>query len=146
MNHVSSSLKSTRFAELSVIGSDALIEMDVLLRIAGVAELREEVDHVLDAFARAGEGDFVILVGDPDVEPGVLRELDAALERVEVHRGESEALGGGVEEIVAVRILDQILPRVVDGRLVRAFASEIVRQIEWLDDLIEELGVALGRS
>jgi len=59
-------------------------------------------------------------------------ELDAALQRIEVHRGESEALGGGVEEIVAVRILDEVLARILDGRLVRAFASEIVRQIEWL--------------
>ena len=46
--------------------------------------------------------------------------------------GEAEALGGGVEEIVAVRIFDQVLPRIIDGRLVRAFASEIVRQIEWV--------------
>src|SRR5205085_11523128 len=87
----------------------------------------------------------VVFIGDPDVEPRVLRKLYAAVQRVEGDRGEAEALGGGLQEIVAMRVIDQMLPRILDRRLVRAFASEIVRQIEWADDLIEELRVSFCR-
>src|SRR5712692_3625287 len=118
--------------------------MDVLLGIGRVAELREKIDQILNAFARSGQRDLIVFIGDPDIEPGVLRQLDAALEGVERDGCESKAFGGGVEEIVAVRILHQVLPGVLDGRFVSALAPEIVRQIERSDDLIEELSVAFG--
>src|SRR4029077_16387042 len=50
-----------------------------------------------------------------------------------------------LEEVVAMRIFDEVLPRVFDGRLVRALAAEVMRQIEGADDLIEELRVTLDR-
>src|SRR4029079_2773290 len=125
-------------------GHDPAVEVDVLLGVAGVAELREQIDHVLKPVARAGEGHLVVRVGDPDVTAGVLRQLDAALQRVERDRGKTEALGRGLEEIVAVRVLDQVLARVVDGRLARLLAPEVVRQVEGANELFEDLRVPLG--
>src|SRR5207237_612295 len=57
---------------------DIAVEVNVLLGIVRVAKLREEVDHVLQPLARAGEGDLFVLVGAPGVEPGALRPLHGA--------------------------------------------------------------------
>jgi hypothetical protein len=36
-----------------------------------------------------------------------------------------------------VRIFDQLLPRVLDGRLIRPLPAEVVAQVEGADDLVE---------
>ena len=81
----------------------------MLLGIARVAQLRQEINQILNPFARAGECDFVVLIGDPHVEPRVLWQFDAALECVERDGSEAEAVSGRFEEVVAVRILDEVL-------------------------------------
>ena len=86
---------------------------------------------------------LVVFVRDPDVQPGVLRQLDH-FERLPRDGGEAKALRGGEEEVVAMRIVDQILARVVERSLVGALATEIVTEVERTDDLIENLGVTLG--
>ncbi len=57
--------------------------------------------------------------------------------------GESEAFGRSDEELVAVRVLDEVLAGVVDGRFVGSFPAEVVAQIERSQDLFEDLGVAV---
>ena len=47
------------------------------------------------------------------------------------------AVSGRFEEVVAMRIFDQMLARILDRRFVRALAAEVVRQIEGANDLIE---------
>ena len=73
-----------------------------------------------------------------------LTEVTRMADETERDGGEAEARGGDREEVVAVRIFDQVLPRVLDCGFVRALAAKIVRQIERSDDLIEELRVAFG--
>src|SRR5436189_3312245 len=121
------------------------IEMDVLFGISRVAELRQEIDQVLNALARSGQRDFVVLVGDPEVEPRLLRQFDSPLERLARDRGKAQPLCGSEQEVTAMRIFDQMLTRILDRRLVGALAPEVVAEIERPDDLVEKLRVTFRR-
>src|SRR2546423_14259868 len=102
-------------------------------------------NEVLDALLCPGQGAFIALIGDPDVEPRIFRQLDPTLQCVERDWSEAEACGGGLEEVVAVRVFDQMLPCVFDRCFIRALAAEVMRQIERTNDLIEELRVTFDR-
>src|SRR5581483_2066291 len=72
--------------------------------------------------------------------------LDAVLQRIEADRLKAEAVGCRFEELVAMRIVDQMLARVVDCRLVRALTTEVMAQVKGPDDLVENLCVTFRGS